>query len=524
MTCGAIFVACGTWILLGSDDAQPVASAVHAAGGQEFESREAEIADAIDKNGEIFSDWPKPQLALVFSGQMDGYLEPCGCAGLDNQKGGLKRRYTFLKKLAADGWPVVAFDMGGQIRRFGPQADIKYRFAMKALNKLGYQAVGLGVRELQLDANYLAYVIANFEDGQNPVVAANVSILDADYGLTSRYRVSTVGGKKVGVTAVVGKKHQPDLQNAREISWTEPAPAIEKVLDDLQAEQCDLLVLMVHADPEEATALAKQFPQFHFIATTGGAETPPNRLISIEENATQEVPAYLIEAGHKGQYLTVVGIYDDPNQPMLLQRVPLDHRFEDDPQMQQLLVEYQDELKTLGLEGLGLSDSKHPVDSFVGSAACADCHSEATEVFEVTPHAHATQTLLELDPPRHFDPECLSCHVTGWNPQEYFPYASGFKGLKETPHLLENGCENCHGPGASHVAAENGEVEADEEELERLRAAMRLKIVENEGNRAGQEIKTAVVVKMCMSCHDLDNSPEFDFQDYWPHVEHYGKD
>ena len=148
----------------------------------------------------------------------------------------------------------------------------------------------------------------------------------------------------------------------------------------------------------------------------------------------------------------------------------------------------------------------------------------ASEEFEKTPHSHATQTLVDLDPPRQFDPECLSCHVTGWAPQEYFPYASGFLSLNETPHLTDNGCENCHGPGQSHVAAESGEVDADDAEIERLRAAMRLTILENEGNKDGQVYKEAVVVKMCMQCHDEDNSPDFDFQEYWPKVEHYGKD
>ncbi len=487
---------------------------------QKFESREAEIADALKKNGgPLFVDWPKPDLVLVFSGEMDGYLEPCGCAGLENQKGGLKRRQTFLKQLADDGWPVIALDMGGQIRRFGPQADIKYRFAMKALTTLGYPAIGLGIKELQLDANYLAYVLSNFEDVPNPLVSANVSIIDPGLGLSSRYRVIQAGGKKIGVTSVLGKKHQADLQNSPDILWTDPAVAIGKILPELLNANCDLLTLLVHADPDEATALAKQFPQFQFVATTGGAEEPPHRWVTIEGTETQ-----LIEAGHKGMYVIVIGMYNDPQQPLRLQRVPLDHRFEDSDQMQELLVEYQNELKTLGLSGLGLSGNKHPVDSFVGSEACADCHTEATEVFLETPHSHATQTLVDLDPPRHFDPECLSCHVTGWNAQEFFPYASGYMGLKETPLLTDNGCENCHGPGASHVAAENGDTDADDDELERLRAAMRLKIVENEGNQEGQEIKTAFVVKMCLDCHDLDNSPEFDFQEYWKHVEHHGKD
>ena len=49
--------------------------------------------------------------------------------------------------------------------------------------------------------------------------------------------------------------------------------------------------------------------------------------------------------------------------------------------------------------------------------------TKAYEVWSKTPHAHATDSLVK--PPnsrgniaRHFDPECLSCHVTGWDPQQ----------------------------------------------------------------------------------------------------------
>jgi len=115
----------------------------------------------------------------------------------------------------------------------------------------------------------------------------------------------------------------------------------------------------------------------------------------------------------------------------------------------------------------------------------------------------------------------LSCHVTGWNPQEYFPYVTGFMNLEDTAHLVGNGCENCHGPGAAHVAAEMGEVDVDETEIERLRARMRMEIVENEGNKEGQVL--GAVVNNCMECHDLDNSPDFDFQTFWPQIEHKGK-
>lgn len=471
--------------------------------------REAEIADALKKNGPIFVDWPQPELALVFSGDMDGYIEPCGCAGLDNQLGGFKRRHTFLKKLAADGWNPVPLDMGGLMKRTGPQQNIKYKYAIGALLDLGYQAITFGAKDLHLSSDPLLYAIANIE-GDNPLVSANIDF----FGLAKPYRIVEAGGKTIGVTAVLGPGYRDEFSADGEFQIADPAESVARVVPELA--DCDLKVLLVHGTPAEATDLARQFPQFDFVGTTGGAETPPDRARAIEG-----VEPYVIEAGHKGQYLTVIGVYDNPAEPFKYQRVPLDHRFEDSPEMQQMLVEYQQELETTTLEGLGLTGVKHPDDSFAGSQTCGTCHTEAMSVFEHTPHAHATETLLNLDPPRQYDPECLSCHVTGWNPQQYFPYVSGFMGMKESPLMVGNGCENCHGPAASHVAAESGDEEATEEELEALRAALRLKIGENEGNMSGQ--KTGKVVDMCMQCHDLDNSPDFDFQEYWPAVEHTGK-
>lgn len=470
--------------------------------------------DPVEKNGAIFVDWPQPQVALMFSGEMNGFLEPCGCAGLDNQLGGLKRRHTLVKQLEAQGWPVVALDMGGQVRRIGPQAEIKYRYALQSLIKIGYAAIGFGARELRLSSDALLYALANLDPETSPLVSANVELFEANSPFYKKYKIVEAGGKRIGVTAILGRKHMEVVQDNDDIKWVDPGEALKRVMPALEAEQCDLLVLLAHADPDEASALARQFPQFQLVATTGGAEEPPDHARQIEGSAAQ-----LIEVGKKGMYVIVLGIYDDPEQPMRYQRVPLDHRFSDSPEMQAMLVEYQDELKDTGLDGLGIVGVKNPAGQFVGSAVCADCHTEATAVFEETPHAHATETLIHLNPPRHFDPECLSCHVTGWNPQEYFPYDSGYLGLDKTPHLTGNGCENCHGPGGAHAAAEGGEEEVSDEVLEQLRAKMRLKIEGGEGSG-----KVGVVENNCLQCHDADNSPDFDFQTYWPKVEHEGVD
>ena len=78
--------------------------------------------DPIKENGEYFVGWEKPQVAIVFTGLTNGYIEPCGCAGMDRMKGGLSRRRTFLRDLRdTRGWDVVAIDAGQTTVGFGVQ-------------------------------------------------------------------------------------------------------------------------------------------------------------------------------------------------------------------------------------------------------------------------------------------------------------------------------------------------------------------------------------------------------------------
>ncbi len=473
--------------------------------------------DPVKENGEIFVKWPKPNVALVFSGEQSGYIEPCGCAGLENQKGGLQRRFTMLRELRDKGWNLIEMDAGGLAKRSGVQAEMKLDFAYRALEKMGYTVVGFGPGDLQLD---LLSIVINLDNPGESFVSANVGIGDFDSGFTKRYKIIEEGGMRIGVTSVLGKKEIAQFKNSSDYMFLDPEEAIAQVLPELQKAKCDQLVLIAHAERAEVEALAKRFPVFNWITSAHGPEVPPNEPVIIPGTNTR-----LIEVGYKGMYAVVVGLYKNGNPSFRYQRVPLDHRFIDAPEIHQMHIEYQQQLEQLGLSGLGIKPSPHPSGrKFAGSQACADCHTKATEVFLKTPHSHATETLVKLDPPRQFDPECLSCHVTGWEPQKYFPFDSGYVSLVETPQLAGNGCENCHGPAAQHVAAESGEIDASDEELEKLRAALRLKIVPNEGNKNEQVFKGGSVVDMCMQCHDHDNSPEFDFQTYWPKVKHEGVD
>ena len=96
----------------------------------------------------------------MISGRQEGYLEPCGCAGLENQKGGFSRRYALFKVLRQKGWPVAAVDVGGLVRRFGRQAEVQFGISAEALKTMGYCAVGFGSDDLRLSAGEIIAAVA----------------------------------------------------------------------------------------------------------------------------------------------------------------------------------------------------------------------------------------------------------------------------------------------------------------------------------------------------------------------------
>jgi Cytochrome c554 and c-prime len=478
------------------------------AGRAESDKPESGKADPAKPSEEYFVDWPKPKLAIVITGRQDGYIEPCGCAGLENQKGGLSRRDTFMAGLLEQGWDLLPIDVGGLVHRFGKQSEIKFGMSVDALKQMGYQAVGFGPDDLRLSATEIAAAVAAQDVDSSIFVAANVGLL----GLTPPVKVIEAGGIKVGITSVLGETYQKEVNNP-DIEFTPAVDGLKAVMPKLN--DCDLRILLSHATMDETARLAVKFPEFDVIVVADGGDEPPNRPGKIKGSQ-----AKLIEVGHKGMFAVVLGLYDAPQESMRYQRVALDARFAASPRMKQLMQSYQSQLELLGLDGLGLRPIPHPRASghdsswgeFAGVKSCKECHPTAYKIWKNSKHAEATQALVKADPPRIADPECISCHVTGWNPQEFFPYTTGFVSLASTPQLAGNTCENCHGPAAAHVAAENGK---DSAKKEKLRAAVRVTKAQAEQN-------------ICIRCHDLDNSPNFSKTDafdkvYWPKVEHKGK-
>lgn len=475
---------------------------------------------------ELVEGWEKPDITLFVTGRLHGYIEPCGCTGLTNQKGGLLRRHSCQKMLKAKGFDPISIDAGNMIRRRGQQPSIKMKTAYKSIagsEIMNYDAIGMGIDDVKAGGTdmYLAMEEAERED--SPFTSANMDLFDGDAPI-SPYRIIEKNGKKVGIVSVIGAEHVKKVMTGggiEDFAFKMPDAAIAEVMRDPKFDACDFKVLLIQSEPENCKLLALRFPVFDLVVTAGGAGDPTLNPVEIESGTGHK--AHMIQCGVKGMYVGVVGVnFDGGKKSVKYQRVALDASFKDSPPVKDVFLDYQKELKTLWTSG-ALEDIKpraHPSGyRFVGSESCRDCHDEEYDIWkdgiagDGGPHAKATADLTDPGErtwvKRIYDPECVSCHATGWNPQNYYPYETGFIDLKKDVLLHGNGCENCHGPGSGHIAAEDG---VDEALKERLREQVRVTIDEAKA-------------RTCYECHDLDNSPDYaeaedGWEKYWPTIKH----
>jgi hypothetical protein len=467
----------------------------------------------------VFDGWDKPALTLVLSGEQHGYLEPCGCSA--TQSGGLSRRADLFRQIDEKGWPVVGLDLGGTLKNPRQQSIVKFQTILEGLKAMHYAALALGPEELRLGPDQLLSV--HLPDELVPFLSANVVFYGTpDLGTPLRSRLVEVGGVKVGVAAILGLSYKDELLPKgatgadQPLTVNDPAVVLPKVIEELQAQQPDLLVLLSHARLAESQELAKKFPQFELVLSAGGPEEPEAKPIPVDKS-------WVVTVGGKGKHVVGIGFYPDrPEGRLRYELIDLDkHRFKNTPRMDDLMRQYQDKLRELDLAATELPISHPSGAAFVGAAKCGECHTKAYNKWKTTRHAQAYESLKvgredQRDNwiSRIHDPECLACHVTGWNPQQVLRYKTGFESAEKSPHLLGQQCENCHGPGSEHVAVE--------EVWKKKPGPLNDKLVK--WRKALHLDKQVAQDRVCHECHDPDNSPRFKFDEYWKKVEHPWRD
>jgi len=458
------------------------------------------------RSSKLLADWPTPRGVLVISGQMDGYLEPCGCT--QGQLGGLIRRFDFVQRLKAQNWPVALIDLGSLIKDPGAarggfeQAKIKFGIALKAFSTLKYDAIALSPEDLKVG---IGEAFAQYLNGLGDATKIVVANVHPGAGFESRIQTSHIisaGPVKVGVTAVVDPEaiaqlNDPDKGELLGVVHR-PDDVLGAALTGMEGKS-EYQVLMVQGPPELAKRLATAYPGFDVVVSTSQADDPLER----EPLMLNGGKTMLVTVGRRGKYVGAVGFFADAAQKIRYYQVHLDHKYNGPGTEMKKVIE--DEYRNM-LKAAGVVESfpRHDYTAgtagatYVGAETCRQCHPNTFAKWSTTPHAHAF-VALEKDPKPNtiYDAECISCHTTG------FEYTSGWKSPAATPHLKGNQCENCHGPASKHVSDPNNRD---------YRST--LKVTAEQANKN----------QLCTRCHDEDNAPKFEFVTGWSQISHNGLD
>jgi hypothetical protein len=512
----------------------------------------------------LFASWTKPDVALVISGEMHGYLQPCGCS--DPQYGGLVRRYNFIEQLKSKQWPVVAVDLGdiATEKPSGRQSVWKYATAMEALKIMHYTAIGIGKNEFQsplidLLAEYSLQkgnetpkvLAANLEDGGKPDGPCAGAVGTGEIA-------STPATARVAVLSVVAPSvaklvKDPSIRFTMNQRGVDNVTAIQKSLAELAAKKADLAVLLYMGHVKEARECAKFCQK---LATKEKGLPVVRAIVCMSDDPeppfAPEVVGntQIIWIGHKGKYVGVLGGYRSKQQPgqwdWKYQAVKIGPELdtpkggEETHPVMKLMQDYANKVKAAHLVAQFIQVD-HPSQQafpnlkekpkYVGSKRCMDCHPSAYQKWVNTPagqpgHVNAFKTLEDkkLHPSeRQFDPECVACHVVGFGKTGGYagPFDARLKGV---------GCESCHGPCSEHVKNPFDDkwyphinplrVSDEERKLADKQSKGKLSQQESANYKQLTARRMNSTDRFCQSCHDIENDVHWNFEKRWPQIIH----
>ena len=397
--------------------------------------------------------------------------------------GGLGRRQTYLHgDLPRDFLLVDAGDITAGAREW---EMLELEYILKGYQLMGYHAVNVGRRELSLGYDGLQQMKEHF----NGFVSANVVGPDNSLVCEAYRVVELSNGYRCGIMGIVDDQVETEAVG-KGLRLLDPADALAKVLPELK-DKADYLVLLAFTDEPGMKMLAQQFFELNVIV---GGNVQKASADPIQENRSA-----IVFNTDKGKAVGRLEIRPGPEQTWEYQNSfrTLEESMALDTQVAALVEEYKLQLKERdfrpvkddeeGLSSISAARSKN-ADRYVGPTGCEECHPMAFSTWLESKHAHAFATLEEKG--HQYNPRCLKCHTVGYLASD------GYINQRLTDHLVNVSCEACHGRGGHH----SQQMAQEELPPENSRVIMR--------------------IPKCVACHDPDNSPDFDEEQYWQEIIH----
>lgn len=405
-------------------------------------------------------------LTLIYSGNLNGELEPCGCSEEGNL-GGIQRRYTLLAQLRAQHPGAIVISSGGLLQVEGSSDRIKSDAILRGFAALNYDAIGMQWRDLAygpefLQQQNLPWVVSNWHDAS---IAAQRVI-------------------------------QREGQTLRVFSWLDPAASpLRKMRGDHDVVTPDVAAL------QQALADAKARGELTLLTADLSAADIEQRLGLAHVDILVQRSGYEVYAepmrrgrtlvltpGSRGMRLGVLSLTLSNGGIADWRHVvrPMPASIPNPPQLAAWYQDYNDAVKAEFIRQAAIKQQQAQGESpFAGAQVCQGCHAGEHDTWSASKHARAFEALEAVN--KGFDPYCVVCHVVG------FGQPGGYADFAVTGHLQGVQCENCHGAARAHAQS---------------------------AGRIAPANQQWTAPRMCAQCHDQPHSPAFQFDNYWPRIRH----
>jgi len=419
--------------------------------------------------GNVIAD--ETPVTIIYSGNLDGELEPCGCSEQGNL-GGIKRRATVLDDMRKKNPDVVVVSAGGLVSSEGVNDYLKSIYIFKAFAKLGYDAIGLQWKDLSFGSELAG-------SNQLPWISSNW--IDSRFAKSSHI-LRQIKGNKISLQF---------------FSWLDPDSSPVRQMPGakhLTYEKFDRLnqQLKIARQNKEITILATTLPVDILQAKVDLANV--NIAIVKAGYEVYDEPKLLgstivLKPGSRGMRLGKLNLLVENGNSIKKwshETISMPPDIADSARMLRWYEEYNAKVKQDYLKRVAIRKQQESGESpYAGDEQCKTCHTSQHQVWQASEHAKAFEDLESVN--KAFDPECLVCHTVGFNQK------GGYVDFSITPQLTSVQCENCHGAGKEHV-----------------RSAGKTPVVNQNWPRE----------KMCAQCHVQKHSPGFNIQVYWPKIAH----
>ena len=407
------------------------------------------------------------KLTLVYTGNLNGELEPCGCTK-EGDLGGIRRQATMLARLRKQAPGLFLISSGGLLANDSATDRIKNKYILKGIHKHNYDAIGVQARDLVFGPNLLLseplpWVASNQMDDRfkfsRKITHNQVTLELFSWMAANNTQLPQMQGKHAQAGISI-KQLSSNIRQAKQLGYvtvlatTQTLAQLNKVLD---LQYIDILLIEA---AHEVYGQAQRVGQT--LVLQPGSRGMRLGLVKLQLNKHRRIQSYqhqIIELPTSIPEATDYATwYENYNAELK-----------------------QDYLKRVELRK-ATDTGNNP---YSGAEKCQACHQQTFQRWQQSQHAQAFASLEKVR--KSFDPNCIGCHTVG------FDKSGGFMDEHITPQLMHVQCESCHGAAGKHVSTA--------------------------GNTPTPN-KQWSKEKICRQCHIGSHSPSFTVKQYWPKIKH----